>query len=205
MTEQFEFEPMPVDPVVTTKKRNPLDMVLVGAAVMALAGVAFATGRLTAPAAAAANSAANGAAGNGAAGNVARRARGSFDPNASFAPGQGGFGGAGAGGAGGLGAGGAGGLGAGVNITGSVISVSATEIKVQLANGTTVNIPIDSSTAYHSQASATSSDVKTGTKVEIQVSGTGRVPTASGAPAPNASGAPLVTNLGTASSVTIIP
>jgi hypothetical protein len=93
-----------------------------------------------------------------------------------------------------------------VTISGSIVSVSATEITVQLANGTTVNIPIDASTAYHTQASASSSDVKTGTKVEIQVSGATRAPGASGAPAPGASGGTTrQLNLGTASSITIIP
>ena len=205
MTDEIEFEPAPVVAIATARKRNPLDMVLLGAAIIALAGVAFATGRLTAPAPAAAVTAANGqipAGGTGALGPGGGRTRGSFDPNASFAPGQG-FGGQGGQGA----AGGAlGGGAAGVNITGSVVSVSATEITVQLANGTTINIPIDSATAYHAQASAKSSDVKTGSKVEIQVTGgIGRTPNASGAPAPNASGAPRGANLGTASSITIIP
>ena len=48
MTEQqapVEFEPAPVIPTVAPKKRNPLDTVLVVAAAIALAGVAFATGR----------------------------------------------------------------------------------------------------------------------------------------------------------------
>jgi len=101
---------------------------------------------------------------------------------------------------------GQGGFGAGVTISGSVVSVTATEITLQLANGTTVNIPIDASTAYHRQASATSSDVKTGSKVEIQVSGgVGGFRQAPGvSPAPNASGAPARA-LGTASAITIIP
>ncbi len=208
MTDEIEFEPAPVVAITTARKRNPLDTVLVGAAIIALAGVAFATGRLTAPASAAgtntqagAVTGANGQAIPGASGAIGAqggRTRGSFDPNASFVPGQG-FGGQGA--AGGALGGGA----AGVNITGSVVSVSATEITVLLANGTTVNIPIDSTTAYHAKASASSSDVKTGSKVEIQVSGVGRTPNASGAPAPNASGAPRGANLGTASSITIIP
>ncbi len=209
MTEEFDFEPNPVVSTPTKQKRNPLDAVLMIAAVVALAGIAFATGRLTAPASAttaAANGAANGAAGaSGAQGGPGGRTRGSFDPNASFAPGQGGFGGQ-AGGQPGGGALGGGALGGGgASITGSVVSVSATEITVQLANGTTINIPIDSSTAYHAQTSAKGSDVKAGAKVEIQVTAGVRAPNASGAPAPNASGAPRAANLGTASSITILP
>lgn len=194
MTDPFEIEPTQVTPTVTAKKRSPLDVVLIGAAVVALAGVAFASGRLTAPATAAANTTGNTA--QGAGGNGFRQ-RGSFDPNASFVPGQGGFGGA---------FGGAGGAGAGVTINGKVVNVTATQITVQLANGTTVNIPVDSSTAYHTQTSATSSDVQTGSTVQVEVTGGlggggNRGPNASAAPA--ASGAPRT--LGTASSITIIP
>ena len=196
MSDQFEFEPSPLTPTIKPKKRNPLDLVLVGAAVIALAGVAFATGRLTAPAPVSATSANGAQTGAGGPGGFGRQ-RGSFDPNASFAPGQGGFGG----GQGGLG-------GAGVTITGKVVSVSATAITIQLSNGTEVNIPIDSSTAYHSQTSASSSDVKTGLSVEIQV--TGGFAAGGGNRQPGASAAPLASGAprditGTATSITIIP
>jgi len=216
VSESFEVEPTPVEgnTVIATaapKKRNPLDLLLIGAAVVALAGVAFAGGRLTAPAASA-TTAGNG--GNGTAGTGGNGGAGRFGPNASFRP-DGSFqpGGGFAGGGGGPLAGGS------VAVTGSVVAVSATEITLQLSNGTTVNIPIDSSTAYHTQGSASSSDVKTGTKVQVEVSGGAvRGPggggggtggggtgggTAGASPAPNASGTPR--QLGPASSVTIIP
>lgn len=198
MNEQIEVEPSPVTPTVTARKRNPLDVVLIGAAVVALAGVAFATGRLTAPASAAApNAGLTAGDGTQRGGRVGPGA--SLAPGASFVPGQGGPGGQGAGGLAG------GGLAGGVTISGSIVSVSATEIIVQLTNGTTVNIPVDTTTTYHRQASASSADVKTGTKVEIQVTGATRAPGASGAPAPAASGGTRQVNLGTASSITIIP
>lgn len=195
MNDQIEFAPAPVTATVTARKRNPLDVVLIGAAIVALAGVAFATGRLTAPTT---PSAANAGL---TAGDAAGRGAGRPGPGASFVPGQGGPGGVGAGG--GLAGGG---LAGGVTVSGSIVSVSATQITVQLANGTTVNIPIDTSTTYHTQASASSSDVKTGAKVEIQVSGAARAPGASGGPAAAASGGTTrQLSLGTASSITIIP
>jgi hypothetical protein len=203
VSESFNVEPAPVVPNVTAvapKKRNPFDLLLMGAAAVALAGVAFAGGRLTAPAAAATTGAGTG--GTGVTGGTGGGGAGRFGPNASFRP-DGSFQPGGGGGAGGL-------AGGSIALSGSVVAVSATEITLQLANGATVNIPIDSSTAYHSQASATSSDVKAGTKVQVEVSGgVVRGPGGPGgggtaaSPAPNASG--TTRQLGTASSITIIP
>jgi hypothetical protein len=58
-------------------------------------------------------------------------------------------------------------------VSGTVVSVTASSITVQLANGRTVTIATGSSTAYHKQTAATSTDVTTGATVIVQTSGTG--------------------------------
>ena len=180
----------PVTPVVVAppKKRSTaatfVNVLLGLAVVVAVGGVAFAAGRATAPAPTSTGRFGNG----GFAGN------GNFGPGASGAPGRGNFGG------GAVGAG-------GVNIQGTVTAVAADSITIQLANGQTLTIPTDSSTAYHSQTPATAADVTAGKTVQVQLSGgrflgrgnggnggTGSGPTASGGP-----------DLGAASSVTIVP
>jgi hypothetical protein len=181
------FSPQPVvpsAPALQIPRRKSsgawLNVVLVLAAVVAVGGVAFAVGRSTAPVAAAA------ARGNGFFGN-GNFARGSFDPTASGAPGDGnGFLG------GGLRGGG------GINLNGTVQSVSGDTLTITTANGQTVELALGSATTYHSQAPATASDVKVGSKVEVQLQfGAGGRPTASAA----ASAGPI----GTASSVTVVP
>jgi hypothetical protein len=59
------------------------------------------------------------------------------------------------------------GLGVGT-ISGTVVSVTADSMTVQLADGQTVTVSLGSSTTYHSQTSATSSAVTTGSTVVIQ-------------------------------------
>jgi hypothetical protein len=215
VSEPFEVEPVPVVATVATvapRKRNPLDLLLIGAAAVALAGVAFAGGRLTAPVAAATTGAGAGAGtGAGAGAGAGRFGPGSsFRPDGSFQPGGGLVGGAG-------GPGGAlGGAGTTIALTGSVVSVSSTELILQLTNGSTVTIPIDGSTAFHTQGGASSSDVKTGLKVQVEVSGAIRGPGGAGgagstggaggtaaSPAPSASAG--TRQLGPATSITIIP
>jgi hypothetical protein len=162
---------------------------------VAIGGVAFAAGRLTAPVAAAVTGA-NGQAGTGQ-GN-GRFGNGAF-PGASGAPGNG------FGRGGGLGAGGA----AGVTIEGTVTEVTADHLSIQLASGATVQIPISSTTTYHRQSDATSSDVKSGTSVLVRVQGRfgGGNGGAAGSPTPSsssaASGAPGGF-FGTASDVTVV-
>ena len=181
--------PITMPPVVAAtppppprRRRDPLTILMVVAAFVALGGVGFAVGRVSAPAAAA-------TAGRGGLGN------GTFNnPNGgSFTPGGNGFAGLGRGGLG------------GVSLTGTITEVTADHIVLKLANGSTLTIPVNSSTAYHRQASATSGDVTTGATVQVQLNvggtngvGTGQQPAASGAP----SDATRV--LGPASDVTIV-
>ena len=152
---------------------------------IAVGGVAFAVGRVTAPAQAATT-------------------RGGF--------GAGGFG-AGTGGATGTGGAalGRGGFGGGVLVTGTVDSVSGTTMTLKESNGSTVTVNLASTTTYHAQAAATVADVTPGkqVQVEVQIAGgfggqdvPGASPGASN-PAAAPSGAP-VTRAVTARDVTLV-
>ena len=142
------------------------------AALVAVGGIGFAFGHLTAPSAAAANPLASGG-------------RGGFGRNLpSLAPGQtfnagqfganGGFAGRGT----------LGGVAGGV--TGTVQSITGSAITIQEANGTSVTIDLSGNTTYHSAAPASSTDVKVGTSVTVQIDTTAL---ASQSPDPSASGA----------------
>ncbi len=159
---------MPIMPVVAAPTVSPLlatqprrmsaVSLLLGVAVLvAIGGVAFAAGRMTAPpatSAAATTRGGNGAFGNGGFGSVA--------PGASGAAGA-----PGASGRGGLGA-----LGGGeVTISGTVSKISSDSITLTLPTGTTIEIPINNSTTYHRQAAAASGDIATGSTVQVAVTG----------------------------------
>ncbi len=117
-------------------------ILLVVAALIAVGGLAFAGGRLTAPAATAAGTGRNG----------------------GFNGGNGGFNGPFASGAPGLGRGAFGG---GVLLTGTVESIANGTLTIKTANGNSVDVTISDSTTFHSQASATAGDVKTGSQVQV--------------------------------------
>ncbi len=80
---------------------------------------------------------------------------------------------------------------------------------LQLANGSTVTIDLSGTTTYHSETSAASTDVKTGSTVLVQIdtaalaSGqpNGAIPGSSAAP--GASGAPAINRTLTAKDVLI--
>jgi hypothetical protein len=132
-------------PVVAPAKNGDrtFRILLAVAALVAVGGVTFAVGRVTAPAAAATT-------------------RGGF--------GAGGFtGGTGAAGAGaGAGRGGVGGVG-GVLLTGTVDSISGTTLTLKEANGTSVIVNLAGTTTYHAQAAATAANVTAGKQVLVQV------------------------------------
>jgi len=138
------------------------------AAFVAVGGIGFAVGHLTAP-------------GGTAAANPTGRVGFTRGGLPSLAPGQtfdtSQFG-AGPGGRGVLG-------GVAGGVTGTVQSVTATSITIQEANGTSVTIDLSGNTTYHSAAPASSSDVKIGTSVTIQIDA-GAL--ASQSPNPSASG-----------------
>ena len=141
-------------------------ILLLIAAMVAIGGISFAVGRVTA----------GGGTGTSNTGTTGRGFPGggrnfSFAPGQSFDPGQ--FGGRGIGGGG--------------AVTGTVVSVSGTSMTVKLANGSTVTIDLSGTTTYHSQTAATSSDVQPGATVQVTIDVSG-LAGPSGAPAPSASG-----------------
>ncbi len=58
-------------------------------------------------------------------------------------------------------------------LSGTVISVSGNILTLQLADGRTVGVTLGSSTTYHSQVAASAADVTSGSKVTVSVSGIG--------------------------------
>ena len=162
--------PTPKKTPIAPKKQDRTTVALLFiAAFVAVGGIGFALGHLTVqPAAAAANPTGGGRGGFG-------RAIPSLAPGQTFDPGQ--FGG-------GNGARGLGAVGGGVS--GTVQSISGTSITVQLANGTTETIDLSGATTYHSEAAASSTDIKVGTSVTVQID---TAALASQTPNPSASGA----------------
>jgi hypothetical protein len=162
-----------------------VNVILAVALVVAVGGVAFAVGRVTAPA-----TTASGRTGFGANG------QGGFQPNASGAPGGGFNGGFGAG---------------NVSIQGTVTSVSADSITIQLAGGQSITIPTNAQTTYRESQASTAAAVTSGATVMVQLpAGRGAFGNGNGngnggqGGEPNASGAPGRT-LGPASTITVIP
>jgi hypothetical protein len=156
--------PPPVIVAARKKEDRAFRILLAVGLLVAVGGVTFAIGRVTAPAAA--------------------TTRGGFAANGGFANGGAGAGGAGTGGAGlGRGAG----FGGGVLVTGTVDSVSGSTMTLKEANGTAVTVNLADTTTYHAQAAATAADVTVGKQVQVLVEigggfGGGGFPGASGAP-----------------------
>jgi hypothetical protein len=132
------------------------------AIVVAAAGLGFAGGRLTAPAA---------TTGRGSFGNFgANGANGANGPTASGAPGRNG---------------GIGGFNTGnIALTGQVTAIADGSLTVQTASGQSITVGVPSTVTYHAQAGASATDVKVGSSVELTVSRPNfRGAEASGAPA----------------------
>ena len=176
-------------PVIAPAKKQDrtFRILLAVAALVAVGGVTFAIGRVTAPAAAATTR------GNG-------FAAGGFGAGAA----------AGASGAGALGVG-RGGFGGGVLITGTVDSISGSTMTLKEANGSTMTVNLAGTTTYHSQAAATAADVTTGKQVQVEVQVAGGFggadnpaasPGAAASPAAGAAGVPTRTI--TARDVTLV-
>lgn len=139
-----------------------VNVALAAAVAVAIGGIGFAAGRMTAPPA---------AAGFGGGGPGAGR----FG-NGEFGPGNfPGFGGGAGNGGNGIGGGnGNGGLrgafaGGGATIQGTVESVSGDTLTLKLANGSTVQLALNGSTTYHAESSASAGDVRTGGTVMVRV------------------------------------
>ena len=144
--------PAPVRPPASGGSSRGTTLLFALAGIIAVGGVAFAVGRLTAPPAAAAT----GRFGTGTAGF-----RSQFGANASFAPGEArGFLGGGLAGAAGA---------ADVSLRGTVQSINGNTLTLKTASGSTVTVDLSGSTTYHKQAAASSTDVTTGSQVLVQV------------------------------------
>ncbi len=93
-------------------------------------------------------------------------------------------------------------LGGTFTVTGTVVSVSADSITIQLASGSTETIATGSSTTYHNQTAGSTSDLAAGQTVQVQTSGgTNAAPNASASP--KASASPGTQTTRTATDVTI--
>jgi uncharacterized protein DUF5666 len=149
----------PANPVVMPKRRSNqlLDLALLGAAVIAIGGVAFAIGRGTAPAAAAGAFTRGGPDPGGVV----------IGPDGSFEPGTGP-----------KGQGGALAQAGGLAIDGTVTAVDADSITLKLADGQEMTFKLDNSTNYREATDATPSDVAVGDDVSVTASGNGRAPAA---------------------------
>ena len=134
----------PPPPVIAParKQDRTFRILLAVGLLVAVGGVTFAIGRVTAPAAAA--------------------------TRGTFANGNSGTGANGAG-TGGAGFGRGAGFGGGALVTGTVDSISGTTMTLKEANGSTVTVNLASTTTYHAQATATAADVTTGKQVQVQV------------------------------------
>ena len=141
----------PPNPIATPPRRTSrvLDLALALAAVLAIGGVAFAAGRLTAPAGAG-PAFARGLTPDG----TVVTPDGSFDPNG---PKPGGLA-----------------LNGGLAIDGEVTAIDVDSITLKLADGQEMTFKLDDTTTYHEAADASSTDVAVGDDVSVQVTG-GRV------------------------------
>ena len=74
------------------------------------------------------------------------------------------------------------------SVTGTVVSISASSMTIQLADGQTVEVATGSSTTYHNQAASTSSSVAAGDTVAVQVSGGNDGPNTAASASSSASG-----------------
>lgn len=140
---QPDVAPPPPGPAFTVQavkpRRNRLDLLLALAAVVAIGGLAFAAGRMTAPA-----------------GGPIRGAFGANGQDTNRAGGTGGFGGGNR-------------LGGAAAIKGQVVEITAAHLTLKLANGQTVQIALAATTAFHQEATAASGDVATGRTVLVQL------------------------------------
>ncbi len=136
------------------------------AAAIAIGGLAFAAGRLTAPAAAA-------SAGQNRTGQFPAGGQGFQGGGQGFAGRNGGLG--------------------GITVKGTVEAISADSVTLKLASGTSITIPLNASTTYHAATPSSAAAVTVGSQVSVTPGARtpgGATPGPNVAPNPNASGAP---------------
>jgi hypothetical protein len=137
------------------RRANSVTGLLLVSTMIALAGVAFAAGRVTAT-----GQSGTGQTTNGIGGANGQNGVPNFVPNASGVPNFD------------LGGRDRGLNGPGGTVTGTVTGVTSTSITVQLADGQTTTVAIGSSTTYHTQTAGNSGDVTQGSTVTIRTTGT---------------------------------
>ena len=166
-----------------TRRTSSVTVLLVISAMVALGGVAFAVGRVTSTGQSGTGQTTNGGVNgpNGQNGLPGIGANASGNPNLAIGGRDGGFGGA-------------------ATISGTVVAVTADSITVRLADGQTVTVATGSSTTYHAQTAATSSDVTQGATVTIKTTGGGSLGNPGSA---SASASPGTAGTRTATDVTI--
>ena len=161
-------------PKSSSGRGTSLLLVLAGA--VAIGGIAFAAGRLTAPAAATAG----------------RFGDGQFPGGGQGLPGNG------------QGLPGQGGGFADISLAGTVDAVSADSITVMLASGTSITIPLDAKTTYHAATAATARDVTVGSMVRVTPGGRTANPRASLDPNANPDQGTGGVSFGPATDVTVV-
>lgn len=195
-----QINPHPLDPAIPVSpgpvapragiSNRALNVLLVGALLLAVAAVAFAVGRMSAPAQAITGAAIPGGGvfngqGNGPRSGPANGQTGNGGPNVN-GNGQGGF---------------VFGGGAGPTLEGTVESMTDTTLTLKTADGQTVQIALGDGTTYHAQTDASASDVVTGSKVLVRLDfrrGTGQGPQST-------AGTGGTTTGPTANDVTVVP
>jgi hypothetical protein len=153
--DQQPVVPAPAEPVAPTSNVAPargasspriLNLALIGALVLAVAGIGFAAGRLTAPAPIGLTGASGPLVVNGA----DPRNGGNGKPGGGIQSGPIGLTG-------------------GPSIEGTVESITDTTLTIKTGDGQTLQIALDDSTTYHAQTDASADDVATGGKVLVRL------------------------------------
>lgn len=165
-TSSPSLAPAPTNQVPTPapQKRGSarlINLVLGGALVLAVGGVAFAAGRMTAPASAGLITSGSGFPGGFPGGGC--NVNGGPRPSGGIVGGQGGIA-----------------IGGGPTLEGTVESITDTTLTLKLADGQIVQIALDGSTTYHAQTDASSDDVTPGRKVQVRIDARGLGGTGSG-------------------------
>ena len=185
----YEPAPGPVTPAATPVaasavqprgiSNRALNLLLGGALVLAVAGIAFAAGRMTSPAAAITG-------GNFPGGNFPGGGQVQVGNGQGRGNGNGGaiFGGA------------------GPTLEGTVESITDTTLTLKTADGQTIQIALNGDTSYHRQSDASASDVVTGSKVLVRLD----VRRLDGGNGPQATAGTGGTTTGpTANDITVVP
>jgi hypothetical protein len=163
--------------VKPAKQDRTTMILLLIAAMVAVGGIAFAVGRVTAGTTTAStgdNNRYGGFPGGG-------REMPSLAPGQTLNPGQ--FPGGNQGGPNGQA------MGMGGAVSGTVQSIDANSITIKLSSGSTVTVSLTGTTTYHSETTASASDVKAGSTVRVTIDASGL----GGMPNPSASGDRTVT------------